>query len=107
LEDHPDEAAVAYSRVWHRIADELFPCGPNGEDLGAMAWADIHDRLAPLADRIMEHRPKTVAGLAIVARAASYVGSEWFEDLEDEERGRAIIEAMCAFCGVTPLPVEV
>jgi hypothetical protein len=107
LEDHPDKSAVAYSRVWHRIADELYR-GPNGEDLSELAWNDIHDRMWPLAKRIMGHRPKTLAGLAVLARAASFAREDWFDDEHEKSgTGRSIIEAMCAFCGVTPLPAEV
>jgi hypothetical protein len=106
-EDHPDKAAIAYSRVWIQISDELYR-GPNGEDLGAMRWSAIHDRMWPLANRIMQDRPKTVAGLGIVARAASFVCEEWFDDEHpDPDQDRSIIEAMCAFCGVIPLPAEV
>jgi hypothetical protein len=80
--------------------------GPNGEELDP--WEDIHGRMWPLASDIMTFRPKTVAGLAIVARAASFAREDWFNDEHDEsETGRSIIEAMCAFCGVTPLPAEI
>jgi hypothetical protein len=51
-----------------------------------------------------------VAGLAIVARAASFTRADWFDPgLDDEEQqgDRAAIEVLCAFCGVTPLPAEV
>jgi hypothetical protein len=79
-----------------------------GEDLDELAWNDIHDRMWPLANRIMEHRPKTLAGLAVLARAASFAREDWFDDEHEEsETGRSIIEAMCAFCGVTPLPAEI
>jgi hypothetical protein len=73
-----------------------------------MRWNAIHGRMWPIAERIMTFRPKTAAGLAIVARAASFACSDWFDD-EDEQSmlDRSIIEAMCAFCGVTPLPAEV
>jgi hypothetical protein len=65
--------------------------------------------MVPIANRIMEHRPKTVAGLAIFARATSFVHADVFdlEDLMGDERTREVVEAMCAFCGVTPLPAEV
>ena len=99
-------AATAYHQTWDRISDEMGNLGPNGEELDP--WEDIHGRMWPLASRIMTYRPKTVAGLAIVARAASFAREDWFNDEHDEsETGRSIIEAMCAFCGVTPLPAEI
>jgi hypothetical protein len=72
--------------------------------------SDIYKRMWPLANRIMTFRPKTMAGLAIVARAASYTCAEAFwSDSEEGEEGfyeRKAIEAMCHFAGVTPLVAE-
>jgi hypothetical protein len=68
--------------------------------------SDIYKRI----NRIMTFRPKTMAGLAIVARAASYTCAEAFwSDNEEGEEGfyeRKAIEAMCHFAGVTPLVAE-
>jgi hypothetical protein len=73
-------------------------------------WTALHGKMFPIAHRIMVHRPKTAAGLAIFARAASFVDADAF-DLRhwDESYNsiRATIEAMCAFCDVKPLPAEV
>jgi hypothetical protein len=68
-----------------------------GEDV---VWSDIHDRLHPLCEDILEYRPRTVAGLGVQARAMSI----FVEDLcPDEDGVRAFVEAVCAFSGVVPV----
>jgi hypothetical protein len=106
---HPDLPGAAYWRTADQLWNEMGPTlGPNGEDLGEKIWNEIHERLFPLAERIVTFRPKTIAGLAIVALAASLLcADEW--DMSDDWRSfeRQMIEVMCAFCGVIPAPEQV
>jgi len=101
-----EEASVDYWRIADQILDDL---KPNSSRLDDQIWESIHDRMWPLAKRIVRSRPKTVAGLALVARAASFICAEWFDFNDADEQDaddRAIIEAVCSFCGVMPLSVE-
>jgi hypothetical protein len=77
----------------------------NGE---SNAWNNIHGRLFPLTDEILSFRPKTMAGLAVFARAASVENLDyWAEGTENEMEGeRSFLEAICAFAGVEPVAIE-
>jgi hypothetical protein len=53
-------------------------------------------------------RATTIAGLAVQAKAASLVFSD-LQEIEEEwnDHHRQFIELVCAFTGVTPVPLEV
>jgi len=58
---------------------------------------DIDDRLFPLAEDILSRRARTVAGLAVQAKAVTLAAGElWNDGRDDNEHERAFIEAVCA-----------
>jgi hypothetical protein len=62
----------------------------------------------PLLDKIFSHKPQTVAGLAVLARASTLYHSElWDDGVEEDGKHREFLETACAFLGVNPVPEEV
>jgi len=59
----------------------------------------------PVIDDILARRAKTVAGLAVQARAITLSEPEMWDDA-DGYKIKGFIEAVCAFVGVTPVPLE-
>jgi hypothetical protein len=69
--------------------------------------AVIHDRQDPLIDAIMAQQPRTLAGLAVVARAFTlHHAEQWEPDADDGLHHRTFMEAVCAIAGVVPVPTE-
>jgi hypothetical protein len=68
-------------------------------------WDCIHDQMYPVIDDILARRAKTVAGLAVQARAITLSEPEMWDDA-DGYKIKEFIEAVCAFVGVTPVPLE-
>jgi hypothetical protein len=66
-------------------------------------WIVLHDRMHPLVDRIMSHRPKTLAGLGMITRAASLSYDDFDQQNDSESRQGDLISAVCTFCGVEPV----
>jgi hypothetical protein len=69
-------------------------------------WDRIHERLFPLCEKILSLRPTTLAGLAVQARASSLSEEQLWNGVDEPSSERAFIEAVCAFCGIKPVPVE-
>jgi hypothetical protein len=70
-------------------------------------WDDIHDRMNLLIDDIMAHKPRTLAGLAVMARAFTlHHAEQWEPDADDDLHHRAFMEAVCGFAGVVPVPLD-
>jgi hypothetical protein len=71
-------------------------------------WDRIHGKMWPAIDAIIALKATTVAGLAVKARAVSLSFAElWNNETDWEDHHRRFIEAVCAFTGVTPVPLEV
>jgi hypothetical protein len=71
----------------------------------SIIWNEIHARLYPLCERILNFRPRTVAGVAILARAIS-LSADTLWDEQESGQGRDLlnfIAAMCLFAGVRPI----
>jgi hypothetical protein len=67
-------------------------------------WSMLHDRMHPLVDRIMSHRPKTLAGLGMMTRAASLSYDDYERENDGgENRHGNLISAVCPFCSVEPI----
>jgi hypothetical protein len=99
--------AYMYKRLAIRAPNHIEdPCNDDGESI---AWNDLHSRMWPLIEDILEHRPRTVAGLVIMARAMSLECSSTWNSTSDPTavNEQAFIEAVCNFCGVVPVPDEV
>jgi hypothetical protein len=70
-------------------------------------WDALHDRMHPLVDRIMSHRPKTLAGLGMFMRAASLSYDDYErENDRGEERHGNLISAVCTFCGIEQVTTD-
>lgn len=80
----------------HGAAEAFHAADPHDPDLED--WGALRGRMHPLIDRILDLQPKTLAGLAIFARAASLSYDDWHSG----QMG-AVIDALCAFCGVEPV----
>jgi len=101
-----ENRAVWYHATRDKILHERFS-GYSDED---NPWNAIHDRLDALAKDIISRKAQTVAGLAVQARAmTAYYAELWDRDEDDEDDEgsghRIFIEAVCAFVGVTPVPL--
>jgi hypothetical protein len=93
-------AHVALSNARHSDDD------PEYNEAGeSIIWNEIHDRLYPLCDRILSFRPRTVAGVAIQARAISLSADTLWDEqqCERDQNLLSFIEAMCLFAGVRPV----
>lgn len=75
----------------------------------SVVWKKIHDRLNPLLDAILSRKALTVAGLAVLARAITIWHADYWDDgaADEYENERKFIETVCAFVGVTPVPLLV
>lgn len=99
----PDDEWRAYQdkrcAAWHTVT------GATDDDNDP--WNDIHGRMWPLIDDIMGHKPRTLAGLAVVARAFTLDHAEQFEaDTDEGLHHRAFMETVCGFAGVVPVPLD-
>jgi hypothetical protein len=69
-------------------------------------WSVMHDRMHPLVDRIMNHRPKTIAGLGMLMRAASLSYDDYERHNDGGNRHGNLISAVCAFCGIEAVATD-
>ena len=77
----------------------------HGEEVDV--WDDIHGRMWPLIDAIMVIKPRTRAGLAVMARAFTlHHAEQWEPDADDGLHHRAFMEAVCGFAGVVPVLLD-
>jgi hypothetical protein len=103
----PDDDYRAY-RLKRADATDAILRDRRGPDYGvSIAWTNIHDRQDPLIDAIMAIKPRTLAGLAVVARAFTlHHAEQWEHDYDEGLHHRAFMEAACAIAGVVPVPAE-
>jgi hypothetical protein len=69
--------------------------------------AEIHGELWPLVDEIIEEPAKTLADLAIRARAMAVMHDDfWTSDVlsPNEYNLRALVDGICSLAGIEPLP---
>ena len=98
----PDDEWLAYKEK--RLAVRR-ACVNSGDDVNV--WDDIHGRMWPMIDAIIERKAQTLAGFAVQARAISLSYSELWDGGEGEgNHYRPFIEAACAFAGVLPVPLD-
>lgn len=106
--DLPDDEWRAHTeKRWAiRPAYEEDETDENGH---SVVWTNILDALNALAKDIISRKAHTVAGLTVQARAMTvYYAELWDGGSSDDEHNhdcRDFIEAVCAFAGVTPLPL--
>jgi hypothetical protein len=62
----PDLELIIRDYAAPQAADDWVEVDPD-----LKRWSELHDRMHPLVDSIMSHRPKTLAGLGVIIRAAS------------------------------------
>jgi broad specificity phosphatase PhoE len=94
---------------WHaqRAIDSERRAGRHTVIEDGEPWEDIHGRIWPLIDAIMAHKPQTVVGLGVLARAFTLDHAEQWESVfVDGQHHRAFMEAVCAIAGVVPVPTE-
>jgi hypothetical protein len=105
----PDDKYHAYQLKRAKATDSILDDRRFGLDENgiSIAWRDIHDRQDPLIDAIMGHKPHTLGGVAVIARAFTLRHSEqWEPHADDDLYHRAFMEAVCAFAGVVPVPLD-
>jgi hypothetical protein len=103
---HPIELGSVPDDEWREHMDRYAKFGwPEGSDDDDV-WDHIHDRMYALHDRILAIQPKTVAGLVVQLRAFSAAESGlWDGAGGDDDKTRELLNLICAFAGVTPLPL--
>jgi hypothetical protein len=74
----------------------------GGWETDVEPWDAIHGRLFPLAEEILSKKARTIAGLAVQARAVTLAAREIWEPefMEEHDHERKFIESVCAFVGV-------
>jgi hypothetical protein len=80
---------------------------PVDEDGCSIVWNEIHDELFPLVDEILQQPARSIADLALQAQAFALAQQyHWTDETDGREvvEIRALIESVCKFCGVDPLP---
>jgi hypothetical protein len=105
----PDDEYRAYRLKRAAATDSILDDQRGLDENGlSIAWTGIHDRQTPLIDAIMTHLPRTLDGLAVIARAFTLHHAEQWEPnaAEDDLHHRAFMEAVCAFAGVVPVPLD-
>jgi len=107
----PDDEYRAYQLKRATATDSIFHDwrGRRGLDENGLsiAWTSIHDRQNPLIDAIMEIKPHTLAGLAVMARTFTlHHAEQWEHDYDEGSHHRAFMEAVCAIAGVVPVPLD-
>jgi hypothetical protein len=70
-------------------------------------WDDLRERMQPLAEKILQVQPTTVAGLGVQARALAYLYSEWWDEgCPGVEPGpRTLVENVLRVAGL-PAPAQ-
>ncbi len=91
---HAKRAAVWYEGKAEEDAD----VGEQGE---LIAWEDIHSRLGPIIRATEEHKPRTLAGLAVLTRAMAL---SWNEGDVPPEEWQPYIEAVSDLVGIKCAP---
>jgi len=83
----------------------------SGDDFDGQAEDDrcnaMQARLFPLAEDILARRAQTIAGLAVQAKAITLAAADLWdeEDADGHDHERTFVEAVCAFVGITPVPL--
>ena len=69
----------------------------------SIAWTRLHDEMYSILDRVMDCQPKTMAGLGVMARAASLDYDSYDSSSTTSEVTELLMMALCKFCGVDPV----
>jgi hypothetical protein len=112
-EDSPNHGEVGhreYMAAVSRVSEEL-PDGRPTDDHGCdVVWIEIHDELFPLLKEIARRPARTLADLALKARAIAIeecgpwtTTSEWYLEFS-VLAVRALVDDLCALAGVEVLP---
>jgi hypothetical protein len=104
----PDDEFCAYLAKRDAVTGPIYRARGDVNEAGeSIAWNDIHGRMWPMIDAIMAHKPHTLAGLGVLARAFTLDHAEqWEPDADDGLHHRTFMEAVCAFAGVVPVPLD-
>jgi hypothetical protein len=107
----PDDEYRAYQLKRAAATDSIFDDwrGRRGRDENGVliAWRDLHNRENPLIEAIMAIKPRTLAGLGVVARAFTlHHAEQWEHDYDEGLHHREFMEAVCAIAGVVPVPLD-
>ena len=104
-----DEGYEAYSDIRSVLAKTTKDDTPVDEHGCSIVWKEIHDEIFPLVREILEQPARSIADLALQAQAFALGHTfYWIDGLADDDSEgkevRAIIDSVCKFCGVDPLP---
>jgi hypothetical protein len=83
----------------------------NHPDPELEKWTEIHNRLFPLCEKILSMRAHTLEGLAVQTNAIGLAAAELWDpgmnqDDDKPNHERMFVEAVCAFLGITPVPLR-
>ena len=104
-----DEGYEAYFAIRCDLSKTIESDDPVDEHGCSIVWNEIHDELFPLVHEILEQPARSIADLALQAQAFALGQNQYWidglsEDNSEGKRVRAIIDSVCKFCGVDPLP---
>jgi hypothetical protein len=104
----PDDEFRAYLAKRDAVTGPIYRARGDTNEAGeSIAWNDIHGRMWPTIDAIMAIQPRTLAGLAVMARAFTlHHAEQWEPDADEGLHHRAFMEAVCAVAGVVPVPLD-
>jgi hypothetical protein len=105
----PDDEFRAYLAKRDAVTYPIYRADGDVDEDGKEVdvWDDIHDRMNLLIDAIMAHKPRTLAGLGVMARAFTlHHAEQWEPDADEGLHHRAFMEAVCAFAGVVSVPCD-
>jgi hypothetical protein len=104
----PDDEFRAYLAKRDAVTGPIYRARGGVNEAGeSIAWNDIHGRMWPMIDAIMSIKPRTLAGFAVMARAFTlHHAEQWEPDADDDLHHRTFMEAVCAFAGVVPVPLD-
>jgi hypothetical protein len=79
----------------------------EGDDASEEFWGGFNNRQELLMNEIFSYKAKTAAGLALQVRAMTLWHFELWDKADYHRDHRLFVEAVCAFVGVTPVPLAV
>jgi hypothetical protein len=105
----PDDEFRAYLAKRDAVTEPIYRASSDdvNEAGESIAWNDIHGRMWPMINAVLECKAQTLAGFAVQARAITLSHAELWEDaIGHDEDHRPFLEAACAFAGVVPVPLD-
>jgi hypothetical protein len=104
-----DEGYEAYSAIRCDLSKTIESDDPVDEHGCSIVWKEIHDEIFPLVREILEQPARSITDLALQAQAFALGHTFYWIDHRDDDDSegkevRAIIDSVCKFCGVDPLP---